>query len=218
MSRCQTTKRDGDGLKRLRREVGLSSVELAPLTAPHDVLGVCDCCGPIETLSESLPDKCPRTGVVTAGASMYLLQQLVALIPKDAPHEYVGHPMFVEFDVDEDVAGIRNQAFCTLNHEIIQLVKFNSKGLLVKPRELFSPLSSLRIHLSTSTLRHQQSSLISLMVRSVRVSVRLFGFLRDETPRANLTHPASYSLGFARGVSSSLTSSAFKFGYDMCFR
>jgi hypothetical protein len=31
--------RDGDGLERLRREVGLSSVVQAPLTASYDVLG-----------------------------------------------------------------------------------------------------------------------------------------------------------------------------------
>jgi hypothetical protein len=99
-----------------------------------------------------------------------------------------------------------------------QLVKFNSKGSAAKPRKLLSPFSSLRIHRSTSTLRHQQSNQIIPAGQSVRVSVRLLGFLRDETPGANLTHPASYSLGFARGVSSSLTSNAFKFGYDMCFR
>jgi hypothetical protein len=54
----------------------MSSVELAPLTAPHDVLGVCDCCGLIENLSESLPDKCSRTSVVTAGADMYPLHRM----------------------------------------------------------------------------------------------------------------------------------------------
>jgi hypothetical protein len=33
---------------------------------------------------------------------MYLLQQLAALIPKDAPHEYVGCPTLVELAIDED--------------------------------------------------------------------------------------------------------------------
>jgi hypothetical protein len=80
---------DGDGLECLCQEVSLSSVELTPLTASYDVLGVFDCCGLVETLSEGLPDKCSRTGVVTAGAGMYLLQQLTTLIPEDAPHEYV---------------------------------------------------------------------------------------------------------------------------------
>jgi hypothetical protein len=40
--------------------------------------------------------------MVTAGAGMYLLQQLTALIPEDAPHEYADCPMPVEFTVNED--------------------------------------------------------------------------------------------------------------------
>jgi hypothetical protein len=51
---------------------------------------------------ESLSDKGSRTGVVTASADMYFLQQRVALIPEDAPHEYVGSSTLVEFAVDED--------------------------------------------------------------------------------------------------------------------
>jgi hypothetical protein len=64
---------DGDGLKCLHREVSPSSVELAPFIMPHDVLGVCNYCGPIETLSEGLSDKFSRTSVVTVGADVYLL-------------------------------------------------------------------------------------------------------------------------------------------------
>jgi hypothetical protein len=33
---------------------------------------------------------------------MYLLQQPMALIPEDAPHEYAGSPTLVEFIVDEN--------------------------------------------------------------------------------------------------------------------
>jgi hypothetical protein len=33
---------------------------------------------------------------------MYFLQQLVALISEDAPHEYASSPALVELDVDED--------------------------------------------------------------------------------------------------------------------
>jgi hypothetical protein len=35
----------GDGLEHLRREMGLSSVELASLATSYDVLGVRHCCG-----------------------------------------------------------------------------------------------------------------------------------------------------------------------------
>jgi hypothetical protein len=63
--------RDQDCLERLRREVSLSSVELAPFTASYDVFGVRHCRRPVEYLSESLSDKCSRTSVMTAGAGMY---------------------------------------------------------------------------------------------------------------------------------------------------
>jgi hypothetical protein len=91
----------------LRWEVSLPGIELAPFTAPHNVLRVGDRCGPAETLSESLPDKCSWTGVVATGNGMYLLQQLAALIFKDAPHEYVGSLALVELAVDED------KSFCS---------------------------------------------------------------------------------------------------------
>jgi hypothetical protein len=63
-------------------------------------------------LSESFPDKCSRTGVVTASADMYFLQQLAALIPEDAPHEYAGSPALVEFTVDE------NESFCSSGNSL----------------------------------------------------------------------------------------------------
>jgi hypothetical protein len=98
---------DGDYLQCLHREMSLSGVELAPFTTLHDVLRVGDRCGLVETLSKSFPDKCSRTGMVTAGAGMYFLQQLAALIPEDAPHEYACRPTLVELTVDED------ESFCS---------------------------------------------------------------------------------------------------------
>jgi hypothetical protein len=61
----------------------------------------------VETLSESLFDKCSRTGVVTAGARMYFLQQLAALILEDALHEFASFPMLLDLAVDE------NKRFCS---------------------------------------------------------------------------------------------------------
>jgi hypothetical protein len=66
--------RDGNCMEFLCREVSLPSVELTPFAASHNVLRVGDRCGPEETLSESLPDKRSRTGMVTAGTGMYFLQ------------------------------------------------------------------------------------------------------------------------------------------------
>jgi hypothetical protein len=57
---------DGYGLKRLRQEVSLLSIELAALAAPHDIFGVCYRCGPVKPLSESFPDKSSWTGVMSA--------------------------------------------------------------------------------------------------------------------------------------------------------
>jgi hypothetical protein len=62
--------RDGDCLECLRREMSLSSVELAPFTAPHDVLRVSDHHGPVESLSKSFSDKCSQTGIVITGADI----------------------------------------------------------------------------------------------------------------------------------------------------
>jgi hypothetical protein len=63
---------DGGGLKRLRWEMSLLSVELAPLTMMHDALRVHHNQGPIEPLSESFPDKSPWTGVMLARVSVDL--------------------------------------------------------------------------------------------------------------------------------------------------
>jgi hypothetical protein len=64
---------DGDCQKCLRREVGLSCVELAPIAAPFDFFGVCHCRGLVEPLSKSLPDKCSRACMMTASVGVYLL-------------------------------------------------------------------------------------------------------------------------------------------------
>jgi hypothetical protein len=39
-----------------------------------------------------------------------------------------------------------------------QLVKYDSKGLAMKPQEPLCPFSSFRTHLSASTFRHEQSN------------------------------------------------------------
>jgi hypothetical protein len=103
MSRFQTAK--GHVIEivyNLHPEVSLSCIELATLTALHNVLRVGDRCGPIETLLESFSDKRSRPGMVAAGTSVYLLQHLVALTSRNAPHEYVGRPALVELAVDDD--------------------------------------------------------------------------------------------------------------------
>jgi hypothetical protein len=99
-----------------------------------------------------------------------------------------------------------------------QLIRFNSKVSAAKPREPINPFSFFWFHLSARTFRRQQDGQVSTTIQSVGVSVRLFGFLWDETPGANPDHPFFYSMGFARGVSSSLTVNAFRFRCDLCCR
>jgi hypothetical protein len=53
--------------------MGLSGVELATPIAPYDVLGICYHCGPVESLSKSLPDKCCWAYMMTACACVDLL-------------------------------------------------------------------------------------------------------------------------------------------------
>jgi hypothetical protein len=53
-------------------------------------------------LSESFSDKGSRLGMMTTGTGVYLLSQLVALIPGDTPHEYASGPALVKLAVDED--------------------------------------------------------------------------------------------------------------------
>jgi hypothetical protein len=65
--------RDGDRLQCLRLEVSFLGVELTPFAASDNVLRVGDRRGPVETLSESFPNKCSRSGMVPTGADMYLL-------------------------------------------------------------------------------------------------------------------------------------------------
>jgi hypothetical protein len=56
------------------------------------------------------------------------------------------------------------------------------------------------------------------ITQGVRVSVRLIVFFCDETPEVNLAHSGSLGLGFAWGVSLSLTSNDFKFECDSMFQ
>jgi hypothetical protein len=116
------------------------------------------------------------------------------------------------------LGGFGIKPFVCQNVRLFQLVKFDVKGSTAKPQEPLNPFSSFGLHLSNNAFRHQESNQISPAVRSVGVPVWRIGFPHDETPGANLTYPVSLRLGFTRGVSSSLTSNAFKFVYDMRFR
>jgi hypothetical protein len=54
--------------------VHLPSVELATLTASHNVLSVSDCYGPVEALPERAFNDCSRGRVVAVGPRVDVLQ------------------------------------------------------------------------------------------------------------------------------------------------
>jgi hypothetical protein len=118
------------------------------------------------------------------------------------------------------VGGIRNQAFrIPIIKECLQLPEFSCE----RPNgETLGVLESIFISQNPPFDQYPSSPAEPpnklRIIQGVRVLVRLFGFLHDETPETNLAHPVSLGLGFAWGVSSSLTSNNFKFECDPCSR
>ena len=75
---------NGDGLQNVRGEVHFSSVKLATLAGPHDVGGVGDCGGPVETLPKCITHEGTWRSMVAANASVDVMDQLLALRDGDA--------------------------------------------------------------------------------------------------------------------------------------
>jgi hypothetical protein len=75
-SRPPHSKRASDGycLQGLSGQVRLSRVELTPLAGAYNPSGVGHRGGPVEALSEGVPNECSRCYVVTASPRVYLLQ------------------------------------------------------------------------------------------------------------------------------------------------
>ena len=61
---------NGDHLECLGREVSLLSIVLAPFVGAYDLLGVGYYSGPVEALSECVPNQGSRHGVVTIDPTM----------------------------------------------------------------------------------------------------------------------------------------------------
>jgi len=64
----------------MSRYVGPLGEELASFTMSNQFLSVSDCDWPVKTCPESLPDQCSGSGVVATGPSMYVIQELDAII------------------------------------------------------------------------------------------------------------------------------------------
>src|SRR6185312_626332 len=92
--------RDGDGLQSMGREMSFSSVELATLAGPHDVGGVGDRGEPVKSLPKYVTHEGARRGVMTAGASMDVTDQLLALGDGDASLQDARGTALVQLVVD----------------------------------------------------------------------------------------------------------------------
>ena len=63
---------DGDGLKLLRRQMSLSSIELASFTPADHFLCITKCSGLVETLAKGFPNQRPRGHMMSVDSSMDL--------------------------------------------------------------------------------------------------------------------------------------------------
>ena len=79
---------DGDGLKLLRRQMSLPSIELASLTPTDDLLCIPQRSGPVKTLAKGFSNQQPRGHVMSVDSSMDLEEELFPFVGRDALHEY----------------------------------------------------------------------------------------------------------------------------------
>ena len=75
----------------------MSSIVLAPFTGAYDLLSIGYCSGPVEALSECVPNQGSRCGVVTADPTVDIAQQKLPLFDRDAELQDPGVAPFVEF-------------------------------------------------------------------------------------------------------------------------
>ena len=75
----------------------MPSVVLAPFAGAYDLLGVGYCSGPVEALSECIPNQGPWHGMVTADPTVDIAQQKFSLFARDTELQDPGVAPFVEF-------------------------------------------------------------------------------------------------------------------------
>ena len=86
----------------------MPSIVLTPFTGVHDLLGVSYCSGPVEALSECVPNQGFRCGMVTADPTVDIAQQMLPLFDGDAELQDPSVALFVEF------AFYKNEGFGTM--------------------------------------------------------------------------------------------------------
>jgi hypothetical protein len=85
----------------VRREIGLAGVELAPFAGAHDLAGVGDHGGPVETLTERIAHEGVWCYVMAAHAHMYIPEELAPLSNGYASLQDSRRDALVHLAVDE---------------------------------------------------------------------------------------------------------------------
>ena len=88
---------DGDHLECLGQEVSLPSIVLTPFIGAYNLLGIGYCCGPVEALSECIPNQGSRCGMMTAYSTVDVAQQEFSLFARDTELQDPNVTPFVEF-------------------------------------------------------------------------------------------------------------------------
>ena len=92
---------DGDGLKFLRWQMNLSSVELASFTPADHLLCISQRSGPVKTLAKVFPDQRPWGRVMSIDSGM-VFEKLFPLVGRDALHEHSRQTSLVKFVTECD--------------------------------------------------------------------------------------------------------------------
>ena len=89
-------------MKLLRRQMSLSSVELASFTPMDHLLCISQRSDPVKTLAKCFPDQRPWGRVMSVDPGMDLEEELLPLVGGDALHEYPRWTPFVDFVTERD--------------------------------------------------------------------------------------------------------------------
>lgn len=91
---------DGNSLERLRGQVGLPCIILAPLACSHHLICFGHYSRPVDSPPGSVPHKDSWSGMVPAGTAVDVLQELSSLLDWDATLLYSSVSLFVQLSSD----------------------------------------------------------------------------------------------------------------------
>ena len=93
---------DGDGLKFLRQQMTLPSVELASFTPVDHLLCISQRSRPLKTLAKGFLDQRPWGHVMSTDSGMDFEEKLFPLVGRDALHEHSRWTSLVKFITNGD--------------------------------------------------------------------------------------------------------------------